>query len=380
MPRARAKPLFELAGQWIAAEPGKRNLFRYWTEPGTSRTRRETLGTADLGEAKLRFAAIVLQSGPKTPRSLLSAVLLPYFEEHTDKLPSAKQSRSAGRVMLKCWGDEIRVNELTEAKQKEFALWATAQGFGLPYVARVLTVLRAALTHGNVAAPDKIIATEAKMRARWSVKSSKAPRRPFIPTDDELVRILAADMPERLRRWIVISLLTNCRPEAALDLAPGSRRRDAGTLDLNPEGREQNKKVRPIVREPRALRAIFDRWERGGLAEYGGRFCGYTSVEGVKSALQRLRAEIGQPRLSLYSFRHKVTTVLRSRRVSEDQISMMLGHKRRDQRTTAGYGEFAPDYLKDAARALDSWFLALRRKRNSHHTPTTVSARTKAAA
>jgi integrase len=60
------------------------------------------------------------------------------------------------------------------------------------------------------------------------------------------------------------------------------------------------------------------------------------------------------PRLSAYSFRHKVATVLRKAGLSEDEIGMELGHRREVSRTTAGYGEWKPDYLQGVADALDA--------------------------
>lgn len=382
MPRAKTAPLFELAGQWIAREPGRRNLYHFATDAGSQRTARRSLGTTDLETAKLVFAERVVKAAPKTRDSLLSAVLLQYFTERTDELPCRKQSRNAGRIVLKAWGNGVTVSELTSAKQKAFAQWSLSKGFRLSYAVRNLIVVKAALNHCDVPPPAKIVTSASAMRQRWGLVDTAPPRETFIPIDDELARLLRAKIPERLKRWIVISLLTGCRPEAALDLAPPARRRDAGLVNLNPKGRVQNKKHRPIVREPRVLRACLDRWEKDGLDAYGGRYCGYTSIEGVKSALDRLRLkkDVALPGLSLYSFRHKVVSVLRARRVPEDQIARQLGHRRRDLRTTSGYGEFDPDYLKTAARALDSWFLELRARVKSHAKPAIVGTRTKKAA
>jgi integrase len=193
-------------------------------------------------------------------------------------------------------------------------------------------------------------------------------------------------MPERLMRWIVISLLTGCRPEAALDLSPEARRSGAPLIDLNPTGRVQNKKYRPTVRVPRTLRAFLNTWEKSGLDAFGGRYCGYTTVEGVKTALERIRSDdhVKLPQVSTYSFRHKVATILRSARkpgrVPEDQIAVQMGHKRKDLRSTTGYGEWDPDYLKEASHALDAWFLRLRRELISQDSPKFVTTRTDQAA
>jgi hypothetical protein len=103
-------------------------------------------------------------------------------------------------------------------------------------------------------------------------------------------------------------MATACRPEAALDLAPAARIRDAQAIDLNPGGRAQNKKVRPVVRCPRVLTMALDRWERDGLDMHDGRYCGYASVDSADSALERVCKPIGLGRMSVYSIRHKVTT------------------------------------------------------------------------
>jgi integrase len=96
-------------------------------------------------------------------------------------------------------------------------------------------------------------------------------------------------------------------------------------------------------------------------------YCGYASVESVQTAIERLRDKnkektVKLPALSAYSFRHKVTTVLRKRRLSEDEIGTQLGHRRESARTTAGYGEWDPDYLLGVAGALDAWFVKLQAK------------------
>jgi hypothetical protein len=174
------------------------------------------------------------------------------------------------------------------------------------------------------------------------------------------IRVFNAEMPERLRRFMILDILTACRPQAAVDLAPAQRNRAAGTLDLNPSDRSQNKKYRALVRTPRTLVAFLNTWEKMGLGPYGERYCGYSTMEGVKTAIERVRAKAAIPQLSTYSFRHKAATILRRARVPEDQIAVQLGHRRPGLRTTGGYGEWDPSYLREAARALDAWFLKVR--------------------
>jgi hypothetical protein len=274
--------------------------------------------------------------------------------------------------LLKCWGN-VRVKELDERRQKEFGAWCIGQGFRLSYAARNLGVLASAIRHAKIAA-HPIITNENTMRQRWNL-SDQPPERSFIPSDRELSRLLSAPMLDKLFRWIIIQMCTAGRPQTSIDLRPEMRNRDARLVDLNPPNRRQNKKYRATIRESRVFRGWLDQWEKEGLDAYGGRYCGYTTLEGVETALQALRDRKGvRLPISTYSFRHKVTTVLRQACVSEDQVSQVLGHRRVNVRITGGYGEWSPDYLADAAAAIDAWFQRLQqhctRSLFSHGIPT----------
>jgi hypothetical protein len=59
--------------------------------------------------------------------------------------------------------------------------------------------------------------------------------------------------------------------------------------------------------------------------------------------------------MALYSMRHRGTTVLRGAKVPKEQIDYQLGHVQQGARTTQDYGQYEPDYLSDAAAALDVW-------------------------
>lgn len=281
-------------------------------------------------------------------------------------------------------------------------------------------MLAAAIAHAGL--PAKIIYHEAEMQTRWNLVA-KPRRAPFVPGDDELARFLSApNLPDALFRWLIISILTGCRPEAAMDLAPAQLLRQAHLIDLNPHGRAQKKKHRPIVRAPHALEGWLDKWERDDAAEAakreaiqitsaahnftparffpregevarsaegGGataRYCQYASLESAQTAIERLRAreDVNLPRFSAYSIRHKVVTVLRLSRITGDEIALQVGHRRPDLRTTSAYGEWSPEYLARSAAARDAWLLRLQRLTDrplfSRRIPKTLRRRIKRAA
>lgn len=380
MPRSRKDPLFELGRYWIGVEPGRPGFWRFWYDAGTARVRRAKLGALDLEAAKLELAELVVKGERKSPASPLGAVLLAYFETRTDKLPSAKAARAAGRLLLAQFGPEATVAEIDAASCAGFARATAGQGLTLAYTSRTLSVLAAALRHAglrDVSCPYGP-AWLADLKLAWP---ARPPRRAPQLTDDQVAAFLSAPLAEPVYRWALVSLLTGARPEAVLDLTPAQRDREHGLIRLNPEGRAQNKKHRPVVRASGLLTTLLDAWEAQALAAeaagtpsaYAPRYVAYARVDSIDSALQRLDLPF---RVSAYSLRHKVGTVLRrakrSHGVTEDEIAALLGHRRPHLRTTQGYGEFDPDYLDGPAEALAAWLMGLG---FSRRTPASVYGR-----
>ena len=62
-----------------------------------------------------------------------------------------------------------------------------------------------------------------------------------------------------------------------------------------------------------------------------------------------------------YSIRHKVTTILRRYQVPSDQVNVQLGPRRPSNRTSDLYGEYEPNYLGEAAAAIDAFTISLQR-------------------
>jgi hypothetical protein len=355
MPRPRQHPLFELGEFWIGREPTSPLLYRYWRDRDARRTKRATLGTDDLEEAKIRLAEIVLRAQPVTTTSELAAIFDKYCDEHGDKTETGKTARGACRLFLECWGKAATVATVTEENQKKFAQWGVDEhGFALATIYRHLTTLSAALRHSGITV--KVFANQALIRDKWRIVT-KPPRRVYIPTDDEMRRLWKTPMPENLRRWLLISMCTGCRPAAALDVSSASRRRDAELLDLLPADRVQNKKRRPTVRVPPILTAAMDDWDKDKVKNAGGHYSGYTNYAGVAQALERVCAEkkANIPALTTYSIRHKVATVLRAAKVPKELRKAQMGHVDPEDRVSDGYGEYDPDYLKEATDALESW-------------------------
>lgn len=359
MPRRKVRSEFEVAGQWIAREPGRNGYYRYWNDEGTGRTRRKSLRTNDLDEAKKRLAEIVTLEAPPGIDTLLSTILLRYYWDRTDFLPSAQPARHAGILLLQCWGGAVKASEITEAKQKRFVEWSLERGHSSSYVSRNLGVCAAAISHAKL--PISVITNENSILSKWPHLKPKPKRRIFEPTDEQLAHLLRQNMPVNLRRWILNMMATVARPTAALELTPSSRERLHGIINLNPEGRRQNKKFRAAVREPQVQTEWLNEWEGQGenAMRPDQRYCTYASESSIDTALARVcgpkRANL--PAMCLYSLRHRGTSVLRAAKVPKEQIDYQLGHRQGGARSTADYGQYEPGYLDDAAKALNAWIL-----------------------
>jgi hypothetical protein len=320
----------------------------------------------------------VVRGAPATTDTHLSTLLEKYFVERTDFLASAKPARHAGLLLLECWGEMVKASAITEARNRQFVEWSLEWGHSISYISRNLGVAAAALAHAKLHVD--LIYNEGALLDKWPHLKPKPKRKIFEPTDDELARLLAQKLPENLRRWIMNAMATVGRPTAVLELTPASRNRAHSLVNLNPEGRRQNKKFRASVREPKTMTKWLDQWERQGKMKSEDRYCTYASESSIDTALARActPTKANLPDLSLYSFRHLGTSVLRRAKVPKEQIDYQLGHRQGGARSTQDYGQYEADYLADASAALNAWIervLALVAK--SHGNPTKRGSRRK---
>jgi hypothetical protein len=155
---------------------------------------------------------------------------------------------------------------------------------------------------------------------------------------------------EQLLRFLQISVATWARPDAAHDVST-ERERDqwhsnARALNLNPRGRPQTKKHRPIVPIGHRVAALLD-------ANKGF----YVSVDSVRKSFQSMSAELGLPgdgeggmKLIRRSMAHLGRQRLGERDWVEGQI--MLGHRRAT--TSDTYAAFDAGYLGRVLEVTDA--------------------------
>jgi integrase len=343
-------------GKWfLDRRPNSPNWCVCWYETETRQTRRASLGTSDLQEAQVRLAQHAIKhetlKDAQPDEVFLEKVLIRYYEQHAEQLPSAEQARHA----LGRWSDHFAgatVSELTPQRQEAFIFALQAKGYKPSYISRILSVGRAALN--------------------WAYKRQELVSAPFImdvkrDPDEEAERFRELSMAEvarllaaaarvpHLLRFCVISLNTLARPDAVLDLTPSQVDLDRRRINLNPKGRRQTKKYRPVVPSSKTLLPWLKDSEDERYVTHHGK-----PIASIKKSFANAVARAELTKVSPSCLRHTMATELRARGVPEWEIMGMMGHRANAARTTERYARFRPDYLGQAVLAIDDYFEEMR--------------------
>jgi integrase len=352
MPRY-SKHEFQIGEWWLSQRDGSPAWYATFYDAAAKHTRRISLGTDNFEEAQQKLLERYLeQNRPQnapTETVALADIVLDYYKKH------GQNARSAGSIKISCayWVDffgEESIAAATKPQRLEaFVKHLKGLGHATAYIQRILGVGKAALQRawrqGEIASVPFIPSIKVDYGA---------PRgRPLKVV--ELARLLT-EASDHLRLLLMILIGTAARPEAALELTGDQIDFDAGLLDLNPPGRAQTKKFRPVVKLPRALAVALKNAPAGTLVTYHGH-----PVKKINKAWRALRedAELDEA-VNPYSIRHTVARWMRQHGVPAWEVAAQLGHKSRDYRTTELYAAFDPAYLSNAVNAIDKLFDELR--------------------
>jgi integrase len=177
---------------------------------------------------------------------------------------------------------------------------------------------------------------------------------------EELAKMLAYAAEPNKRRgslhaFMVASICTIARPGAIVDICVAPERNQwwpgSPTIDLNPQGRVQNKKRRPLL----PVLPILDQWLRAEFASYSklseeerigrGWLVNYYGrpVQSIDRAWDTMLIELGLPtgrEWRPYVLRHSLATIVRNRGAEKWDLEGFMGHRAASQTEVYAVGEF----------------------------------------
>jgi len=357
---------------WLSKKPGRAEVndpwCRTWYE--SRQTRRISLGTANIHEASLILADWVAQNQRaikgRPEDVLIDTILLAYWEERGKNLASATTQKYNLRKWHEFW-DERTVAEITPSEQRRFRAYL-GEGTKAPStIDRVLSAGRAALNWAAQEHELTVVPRIALIETEQDKQSRPEMGRPV--TIPEMARMFDVVRQKHVFAFMMILANTLARSEAIYDLRRKQFDSEHGLLALNPSGRRQTKKYRPIVPVTNALRPWLEAEtdQEAFYTAYRGE-----KIRSIRSAWNQLRADTGIPDLTAYSFRHGVAREMRKRKVPLEEIKLFLGHRPLgSDKTTSIYAPLDPDYCGRARDAIDEIMLEVRnlRKRGNFDDP-----------
>lgn len=341
---------FQLGEFWLSQQRRSGQWCRTWYDRKTRQTRRASLGTRDAEEAKVRLAEWFVREAElrdlKPADVPVPTVLERYYAQHGAALPSKDTAKRAVALWNEFW-DDATVADLSVQRQREFVAWLAGRGLSDGYVRRVVGVGKAALNRAYEHQEIREVPF-----VRLEPAGSTYDRR---ATVEQLAAFLSAVPPEleHVFTYAMIRLNTGCRGDAARDLQPFQCDFAHRLVRLNPEGRRQTKKRRPVVPMTDTLASVLQgmKVEAFYVHWHGKR------VGSIRRAWSIVRTAAGLPAwFAPKVLRHTVATELRKRGVPGWEVSGLLGHTRGDaEATTAAYAKYDPAFLGNARRELDAW-------------------------
>jgi hypothetical protein len=339
------------------------NYYVEWYEKGKRQTRRRTLGTNDLVVAMDTMSLIVRSGIEGDPKEILDAGtvvdiagVLDYYKKSTvPTLASAAQARAAIKHLKRHVGN-IRVAAWTEQDSSDFEKNFLAEGYEKTYLSRVNSVLRAAL---NAAERKKKIAHAPTIpEVCTEDDQDAAPLKGRLMSTKEIAQLIDQAHDFHFLEYLIAEINTASRPISILESDTNSIDWSNSIFELNPPGRVQTKKYRPIVRVSKTWEPWLKQAPPGPLIIYNGQ-----PVKSVKKAFRTarkaadLKPDSSGVEVNTYSIRHSIGRFLEKCGVPPMEISILLGHTKIDRkRITGRYSPLnfrSPNYLHEATQAIE---------------------------
>ncbi len=346
MPRPAKPP-------YLGKKPSSPNWYIFWSRGG--RRHEKSTGTQDIRTAEKTLNYFLsefvarnrLPDGCFEPRDyMIIDALERYSDEYAQQNVKDKERlRYSIKALLSFWIDYT----VADVNNQTCNDYMTFRKCGAGTIRRELNTLRAAINYeyrnGRLARPVTVFLPPAP------------PSKERFLTRDEVARLLRAAKQNPYTRhylplFIILALYTGSRKQAIMDLKWSQIDFEAERINLQPEGRKQTNKRRPILPMPYRLATFLKLAYRRRYPD-----CEYVVNHGGKP-IQNLRRSFahackiaGFDDVTPHVLRHTAATFLAQKGVSIYEIARWLGHS--VARTTELYAHHHPDFMSQARDAFD---------------------------
>jgi integrase len=191
-------------------------------------------------------------------------------------------------------------------------------------------------------------------KAPYISRPAMSPPRDLRLTREQSGRFLSSCITPHIRLFTILAMTTGARTGALMSLTWSQVNFERRIIDLNNFREETSRgpqKGRAVVPINRTLMAALQEAQRGALTDFVVEWNG-RPVKSVKKGLAAAGRRCGLSWVTAHVFRHSAASWMAESGVSMDRIAAFLGHS--DSRITSRiYAKFSPDYLRDAAEALE---------------------------
>lgn len=168
-------------------------------------------------------------------------------------------------------------------------------------------------------------------------------------THAQFEKFFAAVQAPHARLYVLLGLYTMARPSAILELTWDRVDFERRLIDLNPPGRKQTAKRRPVVKmSDQLFEAMEEAYAARQIANVIER--GAKPVANIKKAFQAASARSGI-HVTPYMLRHTGAVWAAEAGVSMAALAQFMGHDD-DSTTQKHYARYSPEYLAEVANAV----------------------------
>jgi integrase len=274
-------------------------------------------------------------------------VITDYWNGQAQHLRSADTCKIMLRYWNDWWGEASVADVRNPSRQDDFRAHLAAKGLNPTSVTRCLEVGRAAIRRAwKRGAISSFPHIDVPLIGETEPKG-----RPL--TVEEVGKLIAGTTEPHLQLFVLLLAATAARPEALFQLTWAQIDDEAGLIRLNPEGRRQTSKRRPVVQLLPSLVPVLAGVKRSDKHPNVILFRS-KPIRKVDTGWHKMveRSKL-KGRVTPYSLRHTAARWMRMKGVPMEQVAGQLGHAMPRFAMSERYAPHAPDYLKEAAAALD---------------------------